>query len=313
MSANPQQQNHIPEQQNQERQLERLGAVSQLYLQAKRLLGLNMLLSVPLAIVWAIVVATFPALNAYAALWGIGVTLLGLLVLTPTQKETQKEAAKIQHLFDCDLFQMDWQEFNIGSLPSPETIAEANSKYSKGHKSYSHLENWYPEAVGQLSLPLARLVCQRTNCWWDADLRRRYAAWSIAITAILALLLLLIGLIRGLTLENFFLVVLAPLLPALILGITQYRENMQAAAKLDRLREKADEIWSRALYSGEPLAALHSDSVKLQDAIFDNRSTSPLIFNWFYQWLRDEKQAAMNKATEKLVQEAKQAEQKKNK
>lgn len=318
MSATPDQPNQtseqksqIPQQQNQKHQLDRLCAISQLYLQAKRLLGINMFLSVPSAIAWAGIVAAFPALNIYAAIWGIGVTLLSLLWLTPAQKESQKKAAKIQHLFDCELFCMDWQAFNIGRPPSPETIAEANSQYRRGH-SDSHLKDWYPVAVGQLRPDLARLVCQRTNCWWDASLRRRYAAWSIAIVAILALVLLLIGLIGGLTLEKFFLVVLAPLLPALILGITQYRENMQAAAKLDQLREKAEEIWSRALRTNEPPEVLHNDSVKLQDAIFDNRSTSPLIFNWFYKMLRDEKQALMNKAAEDLVQEAKLAEEEKS-
>lgn len=296
--------NTIPEQQNQPHQLERLGAISQLYLQAKRLLGINMLLSVPLALVWVIVVAALPSLQIYAALWGIVFTLLGILLLTPAQKESQKKAAKIQQLFDCELFQMNWQDFNIGRQPEPEMIVRANSQHIKRDPSYAQLKDWYPIAIFQLPLHLARLVCQRTNCWWDAELRRRYSAWIITILAVLAVLILLIGLIGGLTLEKFLLVVVAPLSPALILGITQYRENMQAATNLDRLRDKAEETWSRALSNHETPEALYNSSVKLQDAIFDNRSTSPLIFNWFYKWLRDDKQKSMNKAAEDLVEKA---------
>lgn len=296
--------NSIPDEQNQQYQLDRLGAFSQLYLQAKRLLGINMFLSVPLALVWSIVVAAVPALNIYAALWGIVVTLVGVLVLTPAQKDLQKKAAKVQQLFDCELLQMDWQDFNIGRPPDPELISKANSQYRRRDPSYARLKDWYPVAVRQLPLPLARLVCQRANCWWDAELRRRYSAWVIAVVAILAVLVLLIGLIGGLTLEKFLLVVFAPLFPALVLGITQYRENMQAAANLDRLREKVQDVWNRALRNHETPQTLYQSSMQLQDAIFDNRSTSPLIFNWFYRRLRNEKEDLMNQGAETLVKEA---------
>lgn len=302
--------NEIPEQQNQPHQLERLGAVSQLYLQAKRRLGVSMLLSVPLALVWAIVVAILPALNIYGALWSIVVTLLGILYLTPKQKELQKTAATIQQLFDCELFQMNWQDFNIGLQPNRETIFRENAQYKKNPsypKLARNLRDWYPIAIGELPLPLARLVCQRTNCWWDGELRRQYSGWIITILSILAVTILLIGLIGGLTLEKFFLVVVAPLAPALTLGITQYRENMQAASTLDRLRDKAEETWSRTLRQHETPEALYTASVQLQDAIFDNRAHSPLIFNWFYNWLRDEKQESMNQGAEALVQEARKA------
>jgi hypothetical protein len=299
--------NNIPIQQNQPQQLEKLGAISQLYLQAKRLLGLNMLLSVPLALVWAIVVALVPTLDIYAALWGVAVTLLGILVLTPAQKDLQTKAAQVQQLFDCELFQMEWQDFNIGRAPNPEMIFRANAQYTKTNPTYDKLTDWYPTAIEKLPLPLARLVCQRTNCWWDAELRRRYASWVIAVLGILAVLVLVIGLIGGLTLAKFCLVVAAPLAPALSLGITQYRENMDAANTLDRLRDKAEDIWPRALSQKETDQTLYHYSVQLQDGIYDNRSRSPMIFNWFYTSLRDEKEASMNKGAEAFVEEATQA------
>lgn len=299
--------NAIPQAQNEPQQLERLGAYSQLYLEAKRLMGIHMLLSVPLVLVWVLVVAAFPTLQIYAALWGILVTLLGLFYLTPTQKKLQKQAAKVQQLFDCDLFQLNWQDFhNIGQPPDPEVIYRADRRYRKTNPTYERLRDWYPN-VSQLSLPLARLVCQRTNCWWDADLRRRYASWVIMLLSIFAVVVLLVGVAGGLTLESFFLVVAAPLIPALVLGITQYRDNMEAANRLDQLRDKVNDIWQRALNNRETPDTLYQYSVGLQDAIFKNRAASPLIFNWFYRRLRDENQDLMNKAAEDLVQEAKAA------
>jgi hypothetical protein len=88
--------NSIPEEQNEPRQLERLGAFSQLYLGSKRFLGLNMVLSVPMALIWALIVAFSPTLEIYAAVWGIAVTLLSIFFLTPTQKKLQTQGAKAQ-------------------------------------------------------------------------------------------------------------------------------------------------------------------------------------------------------------------------
>ncbi|EKU97032.1 hypothetical protein Lepto7375DRAFT_1071 [Leptolyngbya sp. PCC 7375] len=296
--------NSIPEQQNQPQQLEQLGSFSQLYLQAKRMLTLNTILSVPMVIVWAFLVAVWSSLEVYAALWGITVTLLGVLVITPRQKKLQATAAQVQQLFDCELFQLDWNDFNVGSPPPPEIIIQANQQYIRRVKTYDRLKDWYDPAIKPLPLELARLVCQRTNCWWDSDLRRRYSGWVIALLSILTVGVLLIGFIGGLTLPKFLLAVVAPLLPAIILGITQYRENMQTAETLDRLREQVQEVWASALYKQTTSLELYDASVKLQDAIFDNRTQSPLIFNWFYRHLRTENQTLMNKSTQTLVEEA---------
>ncbi|MBE7385868.1 MAG: hypothetical protein F6J95_031320 [Leptolyngbya sp. SIO1E4] len=296
--------NLIPEQQNQPEQLEKLGSFSQLYFQAKRMLTLNVLLSVPLVIVWAFVVAVVQSLEVYAAFWGIAVTLLSSVVIAPRQKKLQTTAAKVQQRFDCELFQLDWTDFNIGSPPDPEVIFRSNRQYLKREKNHDRLKDWYPPGITPLPLELARLVCQRTNCWWDSGLRRRYSAWVIAFLAGLSVAVLLIGFIGGLTLDKFLLAVVAPLSPAAILCITQYRENMQAAATLDALKDKVQDIWSDALHKGKPSQALYEQSIQLQDAIFKNRASSPPIFNWFYQRLRDENQELMNKGAETLVKEA---------
>ncbi|WP_442948162.1 S-4TM family putative pore-forming effector [Nostoc sp.] len=49
------------------------------------------------------------------------------------------------------------------------------------------------------------------------------------------LIVFLIGLIRGLTLEKFLLAVLALLKPAFVFGLRQYIEHNEAANRLDKL------------------------------------------------------------------------------
>lgn len=301
--------NSISTIQNSKQQLKQLGAFSQLYLNAKRLLGLNLFLSVPMVLVWSIIVALVPQLALYGALWGAGVTLLSVLVLTPAQQAMQQRAAKVHQLFDCEIFELPWDEFNIGAEPEPETIFSANVDYVKGNPSYEGLKNWYfdkskVDKADVLPLYLARLICQRACCWWDGGLRQRYAIWNLTTVLVLVAVVLILGLIRGLTLETFFTVVIIPLLPALVLGISQYREHQQSAADLKQLREKIEDVWEQAMKQKESPQDLYDWAIKFQDKLFDNRSTKPLIFNWIYKVYRAKDQQSMGEGMKEYVEEA---------
>lgn len=295
--------NAIPQQQLTQKQLDRLAAMSQLYSDAKTILAVQTTLSIPLVVIWSLLVLKFPGFRVYAAYWGIAVTFLDVLVFTPWQKGLKKKAALIQELFDCDVLQMEWQDLKSGR-PGTEEILKAASKFKLKDPNYSRLRDWYPVSVGQLPIHLARLVCQRANCWWDAELRRRYAFWVIAVVIALTIIVFLIGLIGGLTLEKFFLVVLAPLSPALVLGMRQYIEHRESANVLDHLKINAERLWNQAIQGKLSSTKATKESRNLQDEIFINRCRSPLIFNWIYRLLRQEHEERMNKAAEALVEEA---------
>jgi hypothetical protein len=180
--------NTIPQEQITQKQLERLAAQRQLYSDAKRIQAVLISLSVPCVIVLTLLASVFPKLQVYVAFWGILVTLLDIVIFTPRQKSLQGKAAKIQQLFDCDVLQMDWSKLNSGNRPEPEAVVEASARHKRIDPNYSKLQNWYPVSVGQLPIYLARLICQRSNCWWDAALRRRYAVLGIVTIVALTLI-----------------------------------------------------------------------------------------------------------------------------
>lgn len=301
--------NSIHSEQNQPNQLEKLRAFSQLYLEAKRWLTIDIILSISSALIGSIVIAFYPKLTIYCVVFASLVTLVSFLFINPHQKKLQVEAAKIQQLLDCELFGLDWEEFRnigIGSPPDYERISDASDTHKNHSPDDSNLRDWYPIIVKEIPLPFARLVCQRTNCWWDGEQRRKYSNWIIILLSIFSVSILMIGLIKGLTLETFISSVFFPLLPILILGIRQYRENMQAAATLDTLKNKVREIWSKIeCYKSNEFDQLKTESIELQSQIFKNRATSPLIFNWFYQLLREKQQDSMNKGAKELVEDIK--------
>ncbi|WP_343039357.1 S-4TM family putative pore-forming effector [Sodalinema gerasimenkoae] len=137
----------------------------------------------------------------------------------------------------------------------------------------------------------------------DAQLRRRYSKWIVFVLFFLAVIVLLIGLIGGLTLEKFLLAVLVPLIPAFVFGLRQYTEHNEAAVRLDRLRENAEALVQEIINKRYTPQDLERESYSLQTQIFDNRRRSPLILDWLYSRLRHEDEEKMNKGAESLVQE----------
>lgn len=299
--------NDIPQKQNAHNQLEKLAAQRQLYSDAKTLQFASIIISIPLVITSSIIVAFYPSMAVYAGLWGIIASLSEGIVFSNIQKSLQEKAAKIQQLFDCEVLKFSWSSLNCGVRVDPETIIDAANKFKRKDPHYVNLINWYPPVVGQLPLYQARIICQRSNVWWDAQLRRRYALAIITILFILTLTVFLIGLIGGLTLEKFLLAVIAPLAPAYVFGLRQYTEHKETAKRLDQLREDAEALLQELKNGKLNPQDLERESYTLQTQIYDHRRRSPLILDWVYSRLRRKNEEQMGKGAEALIEELKQS------
>lgn len=206
--------NKIPETQLESTQLKRLAAQRQLYSDAKVIQAVQVGLSILSPPILAFLVFYFSLPRALAALSGIIIT--GLLSFFDYRQQSLKgKAAKIQELFDCKVLEMEWREFMIGSRLEIETVEKYASKHRRRDPSYFKLKNWYSENVGELPLHLGRIVCQRSNCWWDAQLRRRYTKWVISSVIVLTVIVAYIGFIDGFSSEKLILTVINPLMPLL--------------------------------------------------------------------------------------------------
>lgn len=261
------------------------------------------MLSGPIAAAWAFLVMVEPTLKGIAASWSLLVVLCDIFWLTPWQKRLRDSAARIQEAFDCDVLQLPWNDIKVGAHPDPELVSEQAGKYEEWAATMPTLRNWYAPTVDELPINIARIACQRSNCWWDANQRRRYATVVIAATILVFVAVLGFSLNVGLTVESFILQVAAPLAPALLLGIRQYSEQMEAAGRLDRLKEHAEHLWREAL-SAQPNCDLVSRARNLQDEIFENRRKSPLVFDAIFKKLRPRFEKQMNFGIDDLVAQA---------
>ena len=296
--------NTIPSEQNSPRHLDQLAAYSWLYLVGKRIVTTQMVLTLPIPIGFTFLAITYLEFRGWAALYGVVVAILDAAFLENWQKSQKQQAAKIQELFDCELYQLEWNEVKVSNPPDRETIEDAAANYKRKNPKYKGLVDWYPQAIEPLSIEAARLVCQRTNCRWDGNLRRRIGGWVLVLLMCVCLVVTAAGFATGFSVEKLFIAILAPLLPAILWCIREIKKQRDSADTSDRLKNRVEAIWRKLLNNQIPKQQLDQEARYVQDEIYNNRSTSPLIFNWIYNLSRSKKEQQMNKAAEEYAEEA---------
>lgn len=297
--------NSIATDQVAEIQLARLAAQRQLYADAKAIHRWEAVAGVPLTLAIGAAALWAPWARELAVVCSVLLMVLGMPLSAHLQRRLRGRAARIQELFDCDVLQMEWNEVKCGRRPGAEFVAQHEARFRAGGGDMSRLRDWYPPEVAPLSLHQARILCQRTNCWWDGNQRRRYAWLGLGGTSAAVALLVAGGLATGIGAANLALAAV-PLAVSWAFGVRHFIEHQVAARRVDRLREHAEALWSRA--SDGTLGAPHASraSRALQDEIFEHRRQNPSTVDWVYDRLRTEYEVLMNKGADVLIAAAEQ-------
>lgn len=293
--------NNIFSEQNSTRKLDQLAAKSHLYARTEKTQLAQAILPVINAIFWPPMIAWNPELKVWSALSGFAVPLLDAVLLEPLQKSWRLQAAKIQELFDCELLGLPWNVIKAGEQLTEECIAECAQKFKIKDGNESRLRNWYSFQFEDLPLSLSRLICQRSNCWWDAKLRRLYANILIGVVSLLAVIAFVVSLASGLTLEKFVLAVVAPIAPVCLWGIREINRQRSAADEGDRLLRHAELVLSAGYEGKLGGPELEKASRDLQNEIYDRRRNSPSNPAWLYFLQRTEYQQLMVKGADELI------------
>ena len=167
--------NNINAKQNEQKQLERLAAQREIYSFAKRLYALQIWLTVIIPIILFIVSSFWSSILTYTALFGVIVFILDGILLLPVLKEQKLKAAKIQELFDCEVLDLDISPLKTVNDVTVEEILLNYNAHSKIKTNIEKIRDWYPTNIQSLPISIARIICQRANCWWDSKLRVRYS------------------------------------------------------------------------------------------------------------------------------------------
>lgn len=278
--------NDICRKQNLPENIDRLAAQRHLYSLAKRISHLILVVCIILPVVLAIGKLLFPNVEWYAKVVVVISFLATIIkfVFDNVKTSHQNLAARIQQLFDCELYNMSWNEALCGNMPLPEEVF----RYKEG-VSRDKLYNWYESEIETLSHEYAVLVCMRTNVVYDQGIRRYYHHLCSGIAIIAALFVFSAGLIVDVSLWNLFLYGIIPLMPVVSWYIdirNQYLKNMAALNKLHVLINNGlDKARVKNEVTPQELSTI-------QNFIFIHRNTSYAIPDIIYDMKRNDSENA---------------------
>jgi len=296
--------NNIGVKQNEQKQLERLAAQRELYTAGKKIYVFQIFTTVLIPIILSAVAVKFPDIAPKAACYGLLATLFDSMFLERAIKSRREKAAKIQELFDCDVLSLSVSPFKIIDDIEVEEVLANYKAHSKIAPNIEKIKDWYPKNIQNLPLHIARLICQRENCWWDSNLRKRYTKILDTLTIIIVLIMVFFAVMNNLKFTDFVLIGSA-LLPFFQFSIKQRNDHNDAAKRLDELVKNVKNSWKDALERNKPEDLITENSRRLQDEIFEHRSKSPLILDIFYKRLRNRDEELVNVSTERLLEDAK--------
>ena len=276
--------------QNKPENIKKLQAQRQLYAEGKKIILLQIILTVPVTILLALL-KTIPterigfSIFYYAALYGIIVAIFDIFC-NKVVGNYKTDAAKIQEQFDCDVYDMEWSQIFVGKKVPQETINKYAKKYIPNPKA--PLIDWYPTEIGNYSPEKAIYVCQKTNIYYDSALRNKYKWTSIWVSLGILILLLIFSLGADFTVRSFLVQVIFPFLPVLVLTsriVTDHSRTIKAANDLHQTINNL--LGSHSELSMDNLRTI-------QSKIYCNRKDSPLIPDFFYNKKRQKLEIEMH-------------------
>lgn len=141
------------------------------------------------------------------------------------------------------------------------------------------LRDWYPN-VSKMEYPDSVLICQRTNLYWDFELRKKYGYLVIGIT----ILIIFICFITMWIINNPFVDSVAsfvfPISSILFFGFETGIGNLKLAEKKEKYLGEVESI------IGLPDKSLE-ECRQIQDKIFIMRNSSSLVIESLYKWLKE--------------------------
>lgn len=288
--------NNITTKQNEQTFIDRLAAQRHLYSKAKRLSNIVFFVCVLLPVLLAIAKVLYPEcdrLPKIIVVYSVIATLLRIWLkdLSTSLKVT---AARIQQLFDCELFGLEWNNALCGAKPKPEDVLKA----TRG-ASYKKLNNWYETIVSQLPTSVGVLVCMRTNVVYDQSLRKAYSILCYVLTFIAIIAVAVLGMWKNAGMWDAFLYGIVPLMPLVTWVIDlhkQHSANYKALCNIEPLLEAG------FVQAKEHHCVNQNALQEIQNFIFLHRKTSYLVPDLFYKLNRKKNEVAAYYGAEKVCE-----------
>lgn len=268
----------IQERQNHPQSLALLAAQRHLYSRAKRMR--NAAITVVFTVATVGLVASMVDSQQFTQFFLLAVLLCWFFdqrVLAARERGFRTEAATIQEAFDCFVLDLPWPSYRGIDRPTADRVRQL--RIAATARDRGGLENWYPPNVIPGDPMLAKLHCQQTNCWWDVNLRKKWAGFVWTVLCALFVVLVVISVATELTVAKVI-AILASNIRVIAWGLNERDNQASAIQRLAGVHSFVSDF-------GPERPPLASDIRGVQDAVFDHRRLTPPIPDWFYWWHRD--------------------------
>jgi hypothetical protein len=293
---------YILKTQNESFQIDQLLAQKNIYSKAKILQGILVFITIPLPILLALIMKTYPNFidekNWVFVLYLI-LASLSEKALEGTIDRFKKLAASIQEVFDTYVLKIEINE-TLNTASVDREIIRSNSKKSKTKiKKVEDVTNWYSLNIKDLNTNLASILCQRTNIYYDFSVRKRYT-WLMRILMFLTFLILLcISMGNDITLKSFLIEVIIPSIPIFMFAYKEINTNTESIDNLEHLKNLIEKNINNLNINSSVESTLLR---KIQDRIYTNRILSPLVPDFIYKIIRPKLEDEMNYSVEQKVE-----------
>ena len=295
--------NSIPRAQRADSALLLLRARQATYASSTRLHIVQLLATVAAPVAAATTGLLFEAARPYVVIASVVASVADIVVFDRLQRKLLERAAKIAEQFDVEVLQMPWNTFVVGKRVDPEVVHEAAGRWT-GRNKMAALEDWYPVAVECAPLSLARIICQRTNLWYDSTLRRKYGNMVVWLAVLVVADLVIVAAGFDLKFLDLVTTAMVPALPILLWAARErFRQNDTAEGQ-ERLKAEAEAFWDRAKSGSYDDRDCLERSRELQNSIYTRRASSPMILPFVYWMYRRKMEASMNVGAEQMLKEA---------
>lgn len=272
-----------------------------LYRKAKIITGLNYIITIFLAVLFA-VLATFID-DERVGYWSFALSIIIFFVNFVFDYSIQKIkalAAGLQQYFDVNVFGLDRTKKYISKgIPERQKRINVIAKYKD--KDVGDVSNWYDDYSG-LSQNNQILKCQEQNIRWDGELRKRYI-WVLIALCVIEVLVIVTFAIHGTGIINGIAVAVwvVPILKVAITTIVNLAKDIKRLNEIEQETEQAE----AQSQNEEKLFECVCD---LQHLIYEHRSQCCLIPDFFYKIFRKADEIREDKIKEETLREEKQNE-----
>ncbi len=274
----------IQERQNQPDSLAKLAAQRSLYQRVKSSRIISLLLTSAVALLGlAASLLDDQHLARFVPLVVIMMWALDQEVLKRTQGALKTEAATIQEDFDCFVLDLPWPAHKLMRRPTFDRIKQLAGPGGGKPTTTNDLKNWYnPTAIPNHPI-LAKLHCQRMNCWWDLTLRREWIKFLNVSLAIIVFTLLSLAVATGITVAKFV-AMGASMIRVIAWVRDECNGQTETIRRIDGLYQYMSDLPEKESISPGVFRSI-------QDEIFEYRRSNPPVPDWFYRLKQNDQES----------------------